>query len=43
MISRPDRVIAYADANDRGGRNSLNLTCVIEHFIEGGGEAALAA
>jgi hypothetical protein len=44
MISRPDRVIAYADANDRGGRNSLNLTCVIEHMIGSGEEdAALAA
>jgi hypothetical protein len=43
MISKGDRVVAYADANDRGGRNSLNLTCVIEHFIDGGAEAAIAA
>lgn len=34
MVSQPDRVIAYADADDRGGRNSLNLTCVVEHRIE---------
>lgn len=31
--STGDHVIAYADADDRGGRNSLNLTCVIEHPI----------
>ncbi|HEV2746489.1 MAG TPA: methyl-accepting chemotaxis protein [Allosphingosinicella sp.] len=42
MIAKSDRVIAYADATDRGGRNSLNLTCVIEHRIEAA-EAALAA
>ena len=41
-ISRPDRVIAYADATDRGGRNSLDLTCVVEHRIADGA-AALAA
>ena len=43
-LSHSDRVVAYADANDRGGRNSLNLTCVIEHRIASeGDEAALAA
>lgn len=30
-ISYSDRVVAFADADDRGGRNSLNLTCVVEH------------
>jgi hypothetical protein len=32
-VSHSNRVIAYADADDRGGRNSLNLTCVIEHAV----------
>lgn len=42
MISYTDSVVAYADATDRGGRNSLNLTCVVEHRIATAG-AALAA
>ena len=42
-LSQSDKVIAYADANDRGGRNSLNLTCVIEHDIVTGEEAATLA
>ena len=43
-LSQSDRVVAYADADDRGGRNSLNLTCVVEHAIAPGGVAdSLAA
>lgn len=37
-----NRVIGYADADDRGGRNSLELTCIVEHRIEGE-EVRLAA
>src|SRR3546814_826908 len=42
-LSQSDKVVAYAEANDRGGRNSLNLTCVIEHDIVTGEEAAALA
>ena len=42
-MSRPDHVVAYADADDRGGRNSLNLTCVIEHAIDHGAGAEMLA
>ncbi len=43
MLPQSDRVIAYADADDRGGRNSLNLTCVVEHRIAGVADEMLAA
>jgi hypothetical protein len=41
-IAHPDSVIAFADADDRGGRNSLNLTCAIEHRVASAGKALAA-